>query len=153
MSLSLYIHKLINLHTAFYNVYVGLTHFSQNFLRENISASKIDCCHNLKNNSLPFQGFNLFNGQIRFFSPKGDVFATMMAVFWNKTVLDLRPVQELALRHKDGRTGRWAEGHSHHEWCFYCFFSYVLKESGTNCLADLAKSCKNDQLAVFFNLF
>ena len=45
----------------------------------------------------------------------------MKAVFWNKTVLGFRPVQELALRHKDGRTGRGAEGHSHHEWCFYGF--------------------------------
>ena len=45
----------------------------------------------------------------------------MKAVFWNKTVLGLRPVQDLALRHKDGRTGRRAEGHSHHEWCFCGF--------------------------------
>ena len=87
-------------------------------------SKNIDCCHNLKNNSLPFQGFNLFNGQIRLFSPKGDVFATMMAVFWNKTVLGFRPVQELALRHKDGRTGCGAKGHSHHEWCFCCFCLY-----------------------------
>ena len=57
----------------------------------------------------------------RFFSPKGGVFATMTAVFWNKTVLDFWTVQELALKHKAGRTGRWAEGHSHREWCFYCF--------------------------------
>ena len=45
----------------------------------------------------------------------------MKAVFWNKTVLGFRPVQELALRHKDGRTGRRAEGHSLHEWCFCGF--------------------------------
>ena len=61
------------------------------------------------------------HGQIWFFSPKGGVFATMKAVFWNKTVLGFRPVQELALRHKDGRTGCGAKGHSLHEWCFYCF--------------------------------
>ena len=54
-------------------------------------------------------------------SPKGDVFATMKAVFWSKTVLGFRPVQELALRHKDGRTECGAKGHSLHEWCFYCF--------------------------------
>jgi hypothetical protein len=45
----------------------------------------------------------------------------MMAVFWNKTILGFLTVQELALRHKDGRTVRGAKGHSHHEWCFYCF--------------------------------
>jgi len=41
-----------------------------------------------------------------FFSPKGDVFATMKAVFWHKTVLRFWTVRELALRHKAGRTGR-----------------------------------------------
>lgn len=56
-----------------------------------------------------------------FFSPKGGVFATMKAVFWNKTVLGFWAVQELALKHKTGRTGRWAKGQSHHEWCFYGF--------------------------------
>lgn len=56
-----------------------------------------------------------------FFSPKGEVFATMKAVFWNKTGLGFWTVQELALKHKAGRTGRWAEGRSHHEWCFFCF--------------------------------
>jgi hypothetical protein len=34
-------------------------------------------------------------------------------VFWT--------VQELALRHKAGRTGRWTEGHSHHKWSFSGF--------------------------------
>ena len=53
----------------------------------------------------------------------GEVFATMMAAFWNKTVLYFWIVQELALKHKTGRTGRWAEGHRHHEWCFLLFFS------------------------------
>ena len=65
----------------------------------------------------------------RFFSPKGDVFATMKAVFWNKTILGFRPVQELALRHKDGRTGCGAEGHSHHEWCF-CGFCLLHHQGG-----------------------
>ena len=61
-----------------------------------------------------------------FFSPKGEVFATMKAVFRNETVLVCWTVQELALRHKAGRTGRWAEGHSRHEWCFYCFFPHHI---------------------------
>ena len=39
MSLSLYIHKLIILHTETYSVYVGLVHFLNIFLRENISGS------------------------------------------------------------------------------------------------------------------
>ena len=39
-------------------------------------------------------------GGNRFFSPKGDVFATMKAVFWNKTGLGFWTVQELALKHK-----------------------------------------------------
>ena len=92
-----------------------------------------------------FQGFNLFNGkntaslknqisqrtrkrtrktffefkgQELFFSPKGEVFATMNAEFWNKTGLCFWTVQELVLRHKAGRIGRWAKGHSHYEWCF-----------------------------------
>ena len=39
MSLSLYIHKLIILKTETYNVYVGLTHFSNIFLREKISSA------------------------------------------------------------------------------------------------------------------
>ena len=34
------------------------------------------------------------------FSPKGVVFAAMMAVFWNKTVVGFWTLQELALRHK-----------------------------------------------------
>ena len=50
----------------------------------------------------------------------------MKAEFWNKTGLDFWTVQELALRHKAGRTGRRAEGHSHYEWCFYgfCFINF-----------------------------
>ena len=57
----------------------------------------------------------------RFFSPKGDVFATMKAVFWNKTGLGFWTVQELALRHKARRTGRRTEGHSHHGGVFLVF--------------------------------
>jgi len=57
-----------------------------------------------------------------FFSPKGDVFASMKAVFWNKTVLGFWTVQELALRHKAGRTGRQGRRPQPSWWCFYCFF-------------------------------
>jgi hypothetical protein len=64
--------------------------------------------------------------RLRFFSPKGDVFATMKAVFWNKTVLGFWTVQELALWHKDGRTGRRAEGHSLHGGVFIVFFYISL---------------------------
>ena len=66
------------------------------------------------------------HGQIWFFSPKGDVFATMKAVFWNKTVLGFWTVQEHALRHKARRTGRRAEGHRLHEWGFYGFCLYQI---------------------------
>ena len=55
------------------------------------------------------------------FSAQRAFFLPPLAVFWNKTVLGLWPVQELALRNKTRRTECWAEGHSHHEWCFYCF--------------------------------
>ena len=68
----------------------------------------------------------------RFFSPKGDVFTTMKAEFWNKTVLGFGTVQELALKHKAERTGRWAEGHSNHEWCFYCFCFHQIKSRKLN---------------------
>ena len=44
--------------------------------------------------------------------------ASQSAERWYKTVLGFWAVQEPALRHKNGRTGRWAEGHSHHEWGF-----------------------------------
>ena len=50
----------------------------------------------------------------------------MMAVLWNKTVLGFWAVQELALRHKAGRTGRWAEGQSRHEWGILCFFLHHI---------------------------
>jgi len=45
----------------------------------------------------------------------------MMAESWNKTVLGFWIVQELALRHKAGRTGRRAVGLSYQEWGFYGF--------------------------------
>ena len=43
------------------------------------------------------------------FSAQRAFFLPPLAVFWNKTVLGLWPVQELALRHKAGRTGQWAK--------------------------------------------
>jgi hypothetical protein len=54
----------------------------------------------------------------------------MKAQFGNKTVLDCWTMQEFALKHKAGRTGRWAKGHSRHEWCFLLFLSslYQLPE-------------------------
>ena len=73
--------------------------------------------------SPPWEGL----GEVpRFFSLKGDVFATMTAEFWDKTGLGFWTVRELALRHKTGRTGRKAAGHSHHAWCFYCFFHHQM---------------------------
>ena len=62
----------------------------------------------------------------RTFSPYKiqDVFATMKAVFWNKTVLGLRPVQELALRHRDGRTGRWPKATAFMSGVFMVFVFY-----------------------------
>ena len=41
--------------------------------------------------------------------------------------MGFRTVQELALKHKAGRTERWAEGHSNHEWGFYGFCSKILE--------------------------
>ena len=49
------------------------------------------------------------------------VFATMTAEFRNETGLDFKPLQELALRHKAGRTERWAAGHSRHAWGYLGF--------------------------------
>ena len=105
-----------------------------------------------------------------FFQPEGRVFATMMALFWNKTVLDFWIVQEFTLRHKTGRTGRWlclrpsrlgqpselvgsrcsrrwAAGQSHYEWCFEGFcISTKLKK---NC-----KSMKNNDARTYtYSLF
>ena len=50
------------------------------------------------------------------------VFATVMSEFGNQTVLGFWIVQELALWHKDRRTGRWAIALRHHEWGFLLFF-------------------------------
>ena len=66
------------------------------------------------------------NVNLRFFSPKGVVFSTMIAVFCKQNRTGLWTVQELALRHKAERTVRWLEGHSHHEWCFSGFCPLTL---------------------------
>ena len=49
------------------------------------------------------------------------VFATMTTEFQHETVLGFWIVQEHALRHKAGRTGRQTEGLSRHEWGFSGF--------------------------------
>ena len=53
----------------------------------------------------------------------------VMDEFGNQTVLGFWVVQEHALRHKAGRTGRKVEDLIHHEWSFYCFcLSLCLKQ-------------------------
>jgi len=64
--------------------------------------------------------YGLLSMRSRFFSDSG-VFATMTAEFRNETGLYFKPVQELALRHKAGRTERWAAGLSRHAWGFSGF--------------------------------
>ena len=78
----------------------------------------------------------------------------MAAEFWNKTVMDLRTVRELAIRHRTEGQHVRSKDRSRYRRCFFCFFqnrksaSSVQSVGKTSCFAlDLC------QESVIFGVF